>query len=194
MKISFYQIKEGDHKAFEEFFHAYYKPLFQLAYQYLKDTEDAEELVQDFFVNLWDKRKTLEITNLKGYCLIAIRNRALNLKSRSDKMRPFMGLEKLEDHIADQKIDTTVPLEVKELSGLIQQAISQLPDRCREVFVLCREEMLTYDQVASRLGIGKETVKSQMKTALHRIKTFLSEHGEGLSVVLPAFFIFFRKF
>ena len=168
-------IKKGDKVAYKAFVDKFYEPFFSFSFQYLKNREEAEELVQDLFVDIWLKRKTLEIKNIEAYCLTVIRNRSLNELAKRKGAKVTLS-EKL-------KIDTQAYQDASELQKLIQEAIDQLPPKAKEVFLLCREEGLTYQAVADKMGIGKETVKSHMKTALQKLRVFLDAHGYQILLV-----------
>lgn len=167
----FQRIKEGDRQAFKQFVELNYNQLYQFAFQYLKNREEAEEIVQDFFVDFWFKRDQLAIKNLEAYCWVSVRNRAINALAK-----PYRKIVKteLEDSIA---FDATFSVETQELQNSIQKAVNKLPKKTREVFILCREQGFTYQEVAVKMGIGKETVKSHMKTALAKLRELLKLEG-----------------
>jgi len=166
-----HEIRNGDKKSFEKLVKQYYDQLFQFAFQYLQNKEEAEELVQDFFVDFWLKRDQLTIKNLEAYCWVSIRNRSINALAKPHKK---IRQVELEDSIA---FDPTITVETQELQEKIQKAVSILPNKTREVFLLCREQGLTYQEVADKMGIGKETVKSHMKTALTKLREYLKIEG-----------------
>lgn len=165
--------------SFEKAFKQHYVALFHFAYQFVQRTDIAEELVQEVFVLLWEKRKTTKITSsLKSYLYTAVRNQCLNyLKEKWHKK------ELLQDWASS--IDLHLPESVDDserLYQLIQLGIKRLPEKCRLIFNLSRQSGLSYDEIAQELNISKETVKSQIKIALQKLRTFLGEHWDTLAI------------
>ncbi|MCO6491733.1 MAG: RNA polymerase sigma-70 factor [Phaeodactylibacter sp.] len=164
--------------AFEALFRQHYEELYYYACRYLWRQEDAEEAVQDVFVRLWEKRRELHIsTSAKAYLYAAVRNRAINhLRSKWAREAP------LPPEAAEQLAAEPPGQEPgqEDLLRLVQQGIAALPEQCRVIFQLSRQAGLTYGEIAEELGISKETVKSQIKIALSRLRAFL---GERLEVV-----------
>ena len=172
-----YALRGLSEAAFEKLFRQLYEELYYHACRYLWRREDAEEVVQDVFVRLWEKRMELQIsTSVKAYLYTAVRNRAINhLNSRWAK----------ESHLSLESFDNlTVGNEEapdqEALIRLLQQAITTLPEQCRIIFQLSRQSGLTYDEIAEELGISRETVKSQVKIALRKLRAFLGEHWETM--------------
>lgn len=165
-------------KAFEELFRRHYEELFFYTCRYLWRREDAEEVVQDVFVHLWEKRREIQISSsVKAYLYAAVRNRAINhLKSRwaREVPLPLEAAAQLADKTAEQESGQ------QPLMSLLQQGIASLPEQCRIIFQLSRQAGLTYDEIAEELGISKETVKSQVKIALRKLRDFLGRRWETL--------------
>lgn len=180
-----YRMEEDEHpirglspKAFEELFRRHYEELFFYTCRYLWRREDAEEVVQDVFVHLWEKRREIQISSsVKAYLYAAVRNRAINhLKSRwaREVPLPLEAAAQLADKTAEQESGQ------QPLMSLLQQGIASLPEQCRIIFQLSRQAGLTYDEIAEELGISKETVKSQVKIALRKLRDFLGRRWETL--------------
>lgn len=153
------QLKGESTKSYELFFRAYYQDLFVWAHSIVKDADVAEDIVQEFFLNFWQKKQFQVIqTNLQSYIFRAVRNLCLNyLKNDSKLVRDIdqMG-EKLEARIESE------PLESREE---IHSAVNQLPPKCKQVFLLCCIHGYTYGEVAEDLGVSVNTVRTQMKRA-----------------------------
>lgn len=178
------EIRNGNETAFKKLFYEFYDPLYRQAYRYVTDAQVAEEIVQDTFVNLWNKRSSLKIqSSLAAYLGVSIRNHSLNyLKSRYARQRSLI-LEPSELELADTPRMETLSRE--ELRQLLEQAIAQLPEKCRIIFTLSRNHGLTYQEIADKLGITKETVKTQIKIALQKLRLFLEEHWEICLLFFP---------
>jgi RNA polymerase sigma-70 factor (ECF subfamily) len=158
---------------FKEIFYRSYPKLFQLAHSYVRSREIAEELVQDAFLKVWQNRKS--INTVEAYLHTTVKNLSLNhLKSKYH--RDHSGFLEIDD--SDQKnAHAENELENKELEAAIEEGISLLPEKCRVAFILTRDQEMTYQEVASHLGVSKETVKSQIKIALRKLKNHLDQMG-----------------
>jgi RNA polymerase sigma-70 factor, ECF subfamily len=170
----FLQIKQSDKKSFEILFRTYYAPLCQFSRKYVKDKDDCEEIVQGFFMKLWDKRVELDINaSVKNYLFSSIRNRCLNyIKHEKIKMEYQSDMMKN----PDGQIDTTNFIMEVDLIDRIDQSIAALPARRREIFVLSREHGLKYREIADQLGISIKTVETQMGQALKELREKLKDY------------------
>lgn len=177
------KIRQGDLAAFEQVFREQYEALFRFAYRFVQNREEAEEVVQDVFVILWEKRQGLEIkTSLSAYLYAAVRNRALNVV-KSAYRRRVSSLESIE-----LEESLTEPVQANpdqsELIALAQRGVESLPEKCRLIFTLSRQAGLTYNEIAEELGVSKETVKSQIKIALKKLREFMERHGRAFELGL----------
>jgi RNA polymerase sigma-70 factor (ECF subfamily) len=183
MEISNKQLVEdlqhGDLFAFEKLYEKYYTFLCLIAGQIVKNPDDAEEIVSDVFVKLWSLKEKPEITtSIKAYLIRAVRNTSLNYLERSKISN------KLSESInnADLQLlawDSDYPLGQlyeKEVLEILDQGINKLPDNCREIFLLSRNEDLKYSDIAVKQGISVNTVKTQMKIALSRLRDSLKDY------------------
>lgn len=167
-------IKQSDKKSFETLFKAYYAPLCQFSRKYVKDKDDCEEIVQGFFLKLWDKRVELDINqSVKNYLFSSIRNRCLN-HIKHEKIKLEYQSEILKN--PDGHIDTTNFIMEVDLIDKIDQSIAALPARRREIFVLSREHGLKYREIADQLGISIKTVETQMGQALKELRENLKDY------------------
>ena len=164
------QIREGNQTAFKGLFDTYFTPLCRFIYYLTNDREASEELTLDIFTYLWDNRATFEIKlSVKAYLFQAARNRAINWLRQQ---KATVSIDAI-DH-SDMATDVSA-LETEELYQLIRAAVLNLPDRCREVFTLSRNENLTNKEIAHQLGISVKTVEAQITLALKRIRKFLGD-------------------
>lgn len=180
----FDKVKTGEMKAYENLFHRYYKHLCVFSSGIIRDDAAAEEIVQDFFVKLWEKRNQITIeTSVKHYFFRSVKNLCLNhiqhnkIKLRySQKMMTESDQQvTAEDHEADF-----------ELYEKIEESIGSLPEKRREIFRLSREEGLKYREIAERLNISVKTVEAQMGLAIKTLREKLKNYY--------TFFIFFCAF
>ena len=173
------QIKNGDVSAYKYLFELYYRDLYFFARKFLGNREVAEEIVQDVFIVLWENRNTLNITrSVKSYLFTSVKNRSINYLKSKIKNIDFVGID--EAVKTSDIITADMLLELSELDDLITEAIEKLPTKCKEIFHLSRNSGLTYQEIANTLDVSKETVKSQIREALKRIKAYLNIQWEQL--------------
>lgn len=168
-----------DKTTFEQLFKNEFKGLVLFAIQYVKEYESAREIVQEAFIGLWDKRDQIDLSRpVKSYLSTTVRNRSLNYLRDNKKFDTrLLTQENLYPLASYEHADRLVE---KELSEKIQEAISGLPERCKEVFLLSRNEHLTYQEIADKLQISVKTVETQMSKALQHLRIHLKEYlGSG---------------
>jgi RNA polymerase sigma-70 factor (ECF subfamily) len=168
-------IKAGDERAFEALFKAHYAPLLAFARKFVADAETAEEIVQDLFFALWEKRDALMPTvSLRSYLFAAVRNACLNhlkhLKVRAQHQAHALALP------TNFATDPAEDLQAAELEARISLAIAELPDRCGEIFLLSRVEGLKYQEIADQLKLSPRTVEVQIGKALKLLRTQLKPY------------------
>ena len=180
------QIAEGNEKAFESLFKTWYGPLCLFAARLLKDNDLAEEIVQNVFVKIWEKREELAInTSLKNYLLAAVRNQCFNQierrKVRDQHIRKILTESNQEPASPDDFLEPEVVRKIEE-------SILSLPEKRREIFRLSREEGLKYREIAERLHLSVKTVEAQMGLALKTLREKLRDFTQFLF-----FFVLFRN-
>ena len=153
-------LRTGSRKSYEAFFKKYYQDLFLWANSILKDSDAAEDIVQDFFVDFWEKKRFESVTtNLQSYIFRSVRNSCLNYIKREQKL--IHDIDHLEKEELAPKANTTTI----ENSQLIYSSINELPEKCREVFMLCCVNGYTYNEAAEELGVTINTVRTHMVRA-----------------------------
>jgi RNA polymerase sigma-70 factor, ECF subfamily len=172
-------IQYGGVTAFEELYKKYYSFLCLIAEHIVRDQSDAEEIVSDVFVKLWNIREKVEITtSIKAYLVKAVRNTSLNYLERDKTSKTLTDSLSVEDHEI-LAWDSDYPLGQlfeKEIMDILDQGINSLPEACREIFILSRNEDMKYDEIAGKLGISVNTVKTQIKIALARLRENLKDY------------------
>lgn len=181
----FQQIRMGDEKAFNKLFDDFYAGLCLFASRYLKDMDQARSLVQQLYIDLWIKRDKIEpIHSVKSYLYSSVKHRCIDdLRKSKNNSHISEAIEQL-THTPFQDL-----LEEAELNQQINQSIQNLPEKCREIFVLCRFEGMKYSEIAQHLNISVKTVEMQMSIALKKIKNNLTE----AQMVNLLFFIYTKK-
>ncbi len=156
----------------EEFKNLYFRHFTQsvrIAYYLISDRQAAEDIAQEVFVKLWNKRESLtSVENVEAYIVRMTRNAALDhIKLRKDQTDDFTGLEWKEDDVS---------VSDQELKPAIEKALSELAPQCRLIFSLSRFEGLTNDEIADYLSISIRTVETQISNALKRFRTDLRKY------------------
>ena len=169
------QISKGDKKAFEQVFNTYYQQLCNYACSMLKDIDEAEEVVQNTFFNIWNKREALEVTiSFKSYVYRAVHNDCLN-KIKHGKVRAVYAAD-YKSSMSGGFADGATVLDAKELGKQINAAIASLPEQCGNVFRLSRFENLKYSEIADQLDISIKTVENHMGKALKLLRGQLKDY------------------
>lgn len=177
--------------SFENLFRQFHPALVAYAYNFLKSREDAMEVVQDVFVSIWNKRDELQFdAGLKGYLYAATRNKSLNYIQKK-KLPTVTFSPALHDGQSENPADEA--LETAELEVALYDEIYQLPEKCRKIFLLSRQEGMTYREIAESLNISIKTVENQIGIALKRIRKRLIEFNNAgkiglLLLILLTFF------
>ena len=156
---------ERDPQAFETVFRTHYAALCDFVDGYVRSREAARDIVQDLFVNLWERYDSPNPPPLAtAYLYKAARNRALqHLRHARVVTRHHMRVTQEPPRSAAAADEEA---RARDVARAIEEAIDELPERCREVFLLSREQNLTYAQIAETLGISIKTVEAQMWRAL----------------------------
>lgn len=169
------RLRSNDELAFQEVYHYYHPQLYRLAFRYLKCTVRSEDVVQDVFMKLWDHRQKLR-SNIKGFLFTAARNRAVN-KIRSNRRKKSNYLQFM--YVSDSTVNGTADLLIySDYKRILDRALDSLPDGKRTVFELKSKDGLSNHDVAEKLGIAVNTVKSQYYQASKFVKGYLDEHAD----------------
>lgn len=161
-------------RLFEDLFRSYYDELCAYAASYVVSAHVAEELVQDLFVDVWERRVERELSEIgRAYLFRALRNRALNHLRRTRVQARWRNW-------ARQAPPRTAPSAADDAQlavtiAVVRAVIDDLPPRCREVFLLVRREGLRYDEAAEVLGISRKTVDAQMVKAMRALRAALAD-------------------
>lgn len=170
-------IRNHDDRGLKCLFEKYYHRLYIKSIQIVGHREVAEEITQDIFIKIWEKRDQLHIkSSVQAYLLQAVKNQSINYITSA---RAQLHTQEIPENIV-----SSTPEDITELEDFIELAINRLPDRCRTVFRLSRFGQLTYQEIADQLGISKETVKSQIRSALTRIRADLHKHGVFFTLLM----------
>ncbi|MBK6840665.1 MAG: RNA polymerase sigma-70 factor [Bacteroidetes bacterium] len=167
-------LKKGDGKAYESLFRSYYQRLCSYANTLLNDPDESEEVVQQVFIQVWERREAMEINiSIQAYLFKAVRNSCLN-KLKHGKVRQIYAEEVTA--LAGQSEPASQITLQNELQEQIHRAIESLPEQCRIIFKLSRFDELKYAEIAEHLGISIKTVENQMGKALKVMREKLKDY------------------
>lgn len=162
-------IAGGSQKAFEDLYRLFFTRLFNFAMLYVHKKEVAEEIVNDIMIKVWNKKDELSaVQNLETYLFVAVRNHSLNYLSHYSPYHIAVEADGSQGQLIDLN-DPSKELEWKEIYFRLNQAIDELPDQCRTVFKLIKEEGFRYKQVAEILNISPRTVETQLFRAIKKL-------------------------
>lgn len=177
------KIKIGTKDAYQELFERYAPKIYQFSLSYLKNEADAEELVQEVFLKIWEKREILDSSlNIKGYIFKIAVNAIYDFIRHKNIKDAFSEFARLNvDMHSNNTWDTVI---YQEMKATVNKLVSELPEQRQRVFHLSKRKGLTNDEIAKKLNISKRTVENQ----LYRAITFLKEQLKNESIIALLFF------
>ncbi|MEO6731955.1 MAG: RNA polymerase sigma-70 factor [Ferruginibacter sp.] len=176
-------LSSGNEEALTFIYRKFWDRLFLSAYNVLKDKEACEDIVQEIFIQLWQKKEQLVIrTSLEAYLVSATRYQVFHLIRKGSKRMELF--ENLEERFSADSADAL--LCVKETQKTIDVAVDNLPEKCKNIYKLSRENHLSYKQIAEQLQISTKTVENQLTIALKRLRNAL---GSFILLLLCFFFL-----
>ncbi|GAB2971924.1 RNA polymerase sigma-70 factor [Mucilaginibacter puniceus] len=168
---------DDDVKAFESFYYLLFDALVKFSMMYIHQKEEAEEIVTDVFVKSWMNRSNMQhIQRPDTYFFVAVKNQSLNYLKKYSSIR----VVPVEDSNEVNFVDTANPhmqLEKKELHFYLDKSIEALPQQCRIIFRLIKEDGLKYKEVAEILNISPRTVQTQLARAMQKLSVALSGYS-----------------
>lgn len=167
-------MQQGDQKGFTEIFNRYWKVMLVVAANKTGDLDEAEEIVQDIFVSLWNRREQLQLTSsLKNYLTVSIKYKVIKALAKKKNHQKFADHSKRANDLLDNS--TQEWLEFEELRHRLSGLVAELPEKCRLVYQLSRESGFSQKQIADRLGISEKTVEAHLGKALKTLRTGLNQ-------------------
>jgi len=171
-----------NHKAFSGIYTLYFPKMVRFAQEYVISEEDAKNIVQDLFLYLWEHRDMLSnISNLNAFLFTLIKNRCIDHYRRytrvDSKKESLDVIQERELHLkmeALQQFDMNM-FTANEIEEILDKAIQNLPEKCRQVFILSRMEGLKHEEIAQQLDISVNTVQNHISTALRKLKIELKD-------------------
>lgn len=176
-QLLYKRIKKSDHQAFDLLFQNYWKRLFNYAYKLLQDQQQAEDVVQEVLIQLWENAPHKEINHISGYLFKSVKYQvALIIKGEKWKVK----WETLDLDLDQVLIESDIHVK-EELFQKLDQSIEKLPEKCKEVFQLHKKEGISAKDIAASLNLSQRTVENQIHKAM---KVLRSELGLYFFLVL----------
>lgn len=172
-------LRTGGEDAIKRIFNHYYIDLCTYADSILKDKYAAEEVVEELFITLWIKSKEIKIlTSLESYLYRSVHNKSISYQkkigTREKKYEKFFA-EEISEFYSDESNHQIASLITKEIEDRANTILSELPEKCREIYELNRYENMSYPEIAEKLNITVGTVKTQMSRAFEKFRVGLKE-------------------
>jgi RNA polymerase sigma-70 factor (family 1) len=181
-------LRQGNEPAFNTLYKAYSKPLYLRVLRMVKNADDADELLQELFIKLWDNRKIIDLEkSFKSYMYTIAHNLVSNYFRKIANDQAL--IRSILQNATIYYLNAQELLENKEVSKLLQQAIDQLTRQRKQVFQLCKIEGKSYEEAAELMGISIATINSHMTKSLQSIREYLHKHQDLMILVLTAYAI-----
>lgn len=164
-------------EAFEQLFNRYWEKLLVHAKIKLENEADAEEVVQQVFVNLWNRRNTLQLThNFYTYIASSVKYEIFNLLAKQQKQKEFALNAKRKLSVRAEEDGMTERYDYEDKLALLQQELAKLPEKTRIIFLMSRDNELSGKEIAEKLDISTKTVEAHITKALKQLKSSLGEY------------------
>lgn len=174
-----HRVAQGDEDAFRSLYYQFQPFLATHIFRITGSRELSEEIIQDVFLKIWQTRENLyDIRSFKAYLLVVSKNHALNALKKI--AREFS----LQSDFARQNKSTESEDHKSKYYSLLDEAIDNLSARQKEVYLLSRHERMTYQQIADKIGIGKESVKTHIELAIKNISEYVKKRLSVAALLL----------
>ncbi len=168
-------VKKSDEVAFKKLFRLYHDGVYWYCLKLLKDDQLAEDILQEVFLRLWRNREGINLSkSLRSYLFTVAHNLCLN--TIRDKNLARDKLKHL-DHETSHDLNPVAITSENQLKEALSEAIDKLPEKCKEVFLLSRNDGLSQKEISKKLGIGIKTIETHIGNALKKIKKSLNDSG-----------------
>jgi RNA polymerase sigma-70 factor (family 1) len=162
-------LAKDDYDAFTEIYNRYWEKLLFVAGTKCRNLAAAEEIVQDIFTELWNRRQQLNITNtLEGYLAASVKYRVINFQAKLKRALDYQAFASTS--LTPYENTTEQQLNFNELKRRVEQLVSKLPDKCRITYQLSKEDGLSQKEIASRLGISEKGVEANLSRAMKSLR------------------------
>jgi RNA polymerase sigma-70 factor (family 1) len=178
-------LRVDDQGAFEEIYRRFWKPLFKTAQNKLKSTELIEELLQDVFLKLWEKRAAQTIENLSAYLFTVLKYRIIDQYKKQILAEKYADFTLSKNLASEQSLESEINFQ--EIVTIFENALLQLPEKTRQIFKLSRLEYKTTREISEVLQMPERTVEYHITQSLKLLRLSLKDF------LSASFFFFFLK-
>jgi RNA polymerase sigma-70 factor (family 1) len=176
-------LKDRDEEAFTEIYNRHWKLIYAHVYKMLRDEDEAKDIVQEVFGNLWIKAAFIKSNlNISGLLYIAARNKVFDLIEKNKVRADYIG--EIAAFLSDPVNTQLETIDEKRILEILEREIQKLPPKMREIFELSRKENLSHKEIAAKLNLSEQTVKKQVQNALKVIKPKLNDLGISIAFLL----------
>ncbi|WP_443946161.1 RNA polymerase sigma-70 factor [Pedobacter sp. AW1-32] len=165
------RLKSGDTQAYENIYQHFSKELIIAAYKKTGDKITAEEIVQNIFISLWEKRANLNIDNIQAYLFGALKLSVINHIRSLVVQHKYMEYKSM--YYTENDDDTRNQVELHDLSNIIEKGIKSLPEKTQEIFRLSRYEHQSTKDISNELNISEKAVEYHITRSIKRIKEYI---------------------
>jgi RNA polymerase sigma-70 factor (family 1) len=182
-------LQGDDQSAFAELYQRYKLDVYRYGLTIVKIPQQAEDLLQDTFISLWDVRRRLEIkTGLRQYLLRICHNKAIDINKKVAANRQLVDQLFTYYQHETTSLEHSLP-DLQRYDALVEEALNSLSPQRRKVYELCKKEKKTYEEVARELNLSVNTVKAHMTQAAALLREYISKHGK-----IPILILLLQKF
>ena len=175
------QLKGSSHGAFAEIYDHYSKRVYAFSVKSLKDNSEAENAVQTIFMRLWEHREELnEELSLIAYLFKLTKNHIINVNKR--KIYKEILTEYLKEN-SESQVDLNKDIDCKDIVRFVERLLEELPERRKEMFLLNRNDGLTYREIANKLNVSENTVDTQIRNALNYLREKVRGEFGGFGII-----------
>lgn len=178
-------IANRDARAFSDFYYHFHRKVFTFSLRLLKSEIQAEEVVQEVFLKIWNLETTVtEIINIDAYLKTLARNRSMDILRRA--ALEARNLRSQQQNWTEAHNETEELLILNDTRKIIEKGVALLPAQQRKVYEMCHQQGMKYEEVATQLNISYFTVQTHMKLALKFLRNYLKNHSDlaGILIIL----------
>ena len=168
------QVKDGSPLAYKKLFDALWEPLFRHTQCIVMDEHEAKDILQEIWIDYWNRRITISPINIRAYLFQAAKYKSLNYL-RNTKFSK-VHVEALDQYLQEDEFSIEFLEKDKLLGKILEDAINNLPERCKAIFKMSRMEGYSNDEIAQSLNISKRSVENQISIALKKVRVDLKGH------------------
>jgi RNA polymerase sigma-70 factor (ECF subfamily) len=176
-------IRQSDEKAFSELFNRYWSTAHRIAYSKVRSLETTQEIVQELFITLWDKRETLMVQNMSAFIATCIKNKAIKYIESQIVKEKYWTYYK--NYIPQTESVTESELDYKELKEAIEAEVERLPAKSKKVFQLNRLQGRSVSEIASMLNLSEKAIEYHLTRSLKHLRLHLRDFLILILLTLP---------